>query len=63
MRLITETDGDGVISARFCYSGSDEINRFKIILENLKPHRLPGCPGHWTRSWFKASGRHSTRRP
>ena len=44
MRLITETDGDGVISARFCYSGSDEINRFKICFSLLsKCSAVSGC--------------------
>jgi len=44
MRLITETDGDGVISARFCYSGSDEINGFKICFSLLsKCSAVSGC--------------------
>ena len=38
MKLITETDGDGVISARFCYSGSDEINGFKICFSLLSKY-------------------------
>ena len=44
MKLITETDGDGVISARFCYSGSDEINGFKICFSLLsKCSAVSGC--------------------
>ena len=44
MKLFTETDGDGVISARFGYSGSDEINGFKICFSLLsKCLAVSGC--------------------
>ena len=44
MRLITETDGDGVISARFVYSGNSEISGFRICFSLLsKCAAVSGC--------------------
>jgi hypothetical protein len=44
MRLFTETAKDGVISARFVYSGKSEINDFRLCFSLLSTcSAVSGC--------------------